>query len=266
MSTALGNLETQLLAYVQLRRLNSVRTGQLTGPLGMTPTQERELLSRLARRGLIARVRRGLYLVPPRLPPGGKWSPGEFSALSALIDDRQGRYQICGPNAFYRYGWDDQVPNRIYAYNNRLSGERKIGSIALVLIKLDDARLGETEAFQTLDGVEAVYSSRLRTLIDAIYDWSRFGSLPRAYAWIRAELAEDKKAASRLVKVALQCGNVSTLRRLGKLLELEGVKPLLLRQLDAEIPSSSALIPWVPTYPKRGTVDRRWGVVFNDQS
>jgi len=266
MSTALGDLETQLFAYVQLRRLNSVRTGQLTGPMGITPTQERELLSRLARRGLIARVRRGLYLVPPRLPPGGKWSPGEFSALSALINDREGRYQICGPNAFYRYGWDTQVPNRIYAYNNVISGERKIGSVAFVLIKVADKRLGETEVFQTPDGVEAVYSSRTRALVDAIYDWSRFGSLPGAYDWIRVELAEDKLAAKRLVTVALQYGNVSTLRRLGKLLDSSGIKPSLLRQLEARISISSALIPWVPTYPKRGTVDRRWGVVFNDQS
>jgi len=266
MSAALGDLETQLFAYVQLRRLSSVRTGDLTSPLGITPTQERELLSRLVRRGLIARVRRGLYLVPPRFPPGGKWSPGELSALSALIDDRQGRYQICGPNAFYRYGWDDQVPNRIYAYNNRISGERKIGSVALVLIKVADERLGATEVFQTPEGVKAVYSSRTRTLIDAVYDWSRFGSLPRAYAWIRSELAEDEKAATRLVKVAIQYGNVSTLRRLGKLLELEAVKPSLLRQLEAGITRSSALIPWVPTYPKRGTVDRRWGVLFNDPS
>jgi len=265
MPTALGNLETQLFAYVQLRGLKSVRTGDLTRALGLTPTQERELLSRLVRRGLIARVRRGLYLVPPRLPPGGKWSPGEFTALTALIDDREGRYQICGPNAFYRYGWIDQVPNRIYAYNNRISGERNVGSAGFVLIKVADDRLGETEVVQTPDGVEAVYSSRPRSLLDAVYDWSRFGSLPQAYAWIRAELADDTRAAARLVKVALRYGNVSTLRRLGKLLELQRVKPSLLRQLEAEIPSSSALIPWVPTYPKRGTVDRRWGVLFNDQ-
>ena len=137
--------------------------------------------------------------------------------------------------------------------------------MALVLIKVSDKRLGGTEVFQTPDGAEAVYSSRSRTLVDAVYDWSRFGSLPRAYAWIRAELAEDMKAAARLVKVALQYGNISTLRRLGKLLQLQRVKPSLLSQLEAEIPPSSALIPWVPTYPKRGTVDRRWGVLFNDQ-
>ena len=84
MATALGKIQSQLLAYVQMRRLKTVRTGELVRALGITPQQERELLSRLARRNLIARVRRGLYLVPSRLPPGGKWSPNEFLALTTL--------------------------------------------------------------------------------------------------------------------------------------------------------------------------------------
>lgn len=266
MPRALGNLETQFFAYIQMRGLQTVRAGEMSRPLGVTPTQERELLSRLARRNLIARVRPGLYLVPPRFPPGGKWGPGEFLALSTLMEDRDGRHQICGPNAFYRYGWDEQLPNRVYAYNNRISGERKIGTVALSLIKVSDQRLGETEVFQTPDGVEAVYSSRIRSLVDAIYDWSRFGSLPRAYEWIRTELATDEKAAGRLVKIAIEYANVSTIRRLGKLLELEGVKQSLLRKLDQKIAPSSSLIPWVPTCPKRGSVDRRWGVIFNERA
>ena len=82
-----------------MRGLQTVRTGELVGALGITPQQERELLSRLARRSLIARVRRGLYLVPPRLPPGGKWSPSEFLSLTTLMEDQGGRYQVCGARA-----------------------------------------------------------------------------------------------------------------------------------------------------------------------
>ena len=222
------------------------------------------MLSRLARRNLIARVRRGLYLVPSRLPPGGKWNPGEFLALSTLIEDRGGRYQVCGRSAFHRHGWIDQIPNRVYAYNNRISGDRKIGSVALSLIKVSDERLGETEVFRTPEGVEAVYCSRIRSLVDAVYDWSRFGSMPRAYQWVRAELAVDDKVASRLIETALTYGNISTIRRLGKLLELEGVRPPLLRKLEKALPPTSAWIPWLPTKPKRGNTDRRWGVVFNE--
>ncbi len=266
MSTALGRLQAQLFAYVQMRRLQTICTGELVDALGITPQQERELLSRLARRSLIARVRRGLYLVPPRLPPGGKWSPDEFLALTALIEDQGGRYQICGPSAFYRYGWDFQIPNRLYAYNDRISGQRKIGSVAISLIKVSGERLGETEVVETPDGIGAVYSSRARSLVDAVYDWSRFDSLPRGYNWIRAELIRDPMMAEKIVRVALQFANVSALRRLGILLEREGADERLLRKLERGLTPTSAMIPWIPTLPKRGTVDRRWGIVINDET
>jgi len=266
MAIPLGKTASHFFAYVQMRRLQTVRTGELVPGLGITPQQERELLSRLARRNLIARVRRGLYLVPSRLPPGGKWSPSDFQALTALIEDQSGRYQVCGPNAFYRYGWHNQVPNRLYAYNNCITGDRKVGSVAMTLIKLTDERLGETEIVKTPDGIDAIYSSRVRSLVDAVYDWSRFNSLPQGYDWIRAELTRDQEVSVELVGVALQYGNVGTLRRLGKLLELEGAKDSILRKLESKLKTSSALIPWVPTLPKRGTVDRRWGVVVNYES
>ncbi|MBI4766229.1 MAG: hypothetical protein HY787_16785 [Deltaproteobacteria bacterium] len=107
------------MAYLQMRKKRIVKTGELAGPLPLSSDQERELFRRMSRGGLIARVRPGLYLVPAELPLGGSWSPKETLALNTLMEDRQGRYQICGPNAFNRYGFDNQVPNRIYAYNDR---------------------------------------------------------------------------------------------------------------------------------------------------
>lgn len=260
---ALGTLETQLLAYTQLRGNSSVCSEDVIEALGLTPAQTRELFSRMSRRGLIARVRRGLYLVPSRLPPGGKWGPSEYLALETLIKDRKGRYQICGPSAFQRYGFDEQVPNRIYAYNDVISGQRKIGSATFTLIKVDQSRLGDIDTFTTPDGIKVAYSSRARTLVDAVYDWSRFGSLPRAYNWIRNELARDPGAAEAIAMAAIRYSNTSTLRRIGKLLEMEGVAESLVSKIERELPKTSAEIPWCPTHAKRGTVHRRWGVVFN---
>lgn len=168
----------QMLAYLQMRKCQTVKTGELTDPLQLSREQERELFRRMARGGLIARVRPGFYLVPERLPLGGSWSPDETLALNTLIRDRKGRYQICGPNAFNRYGFDDQIPNRVYAYNNRISGERTIGA----------------------------------------------------------------------------------------LLEMQGVEAGLLRKLEKVLNPSTGLIPWIPTKPKRGKINRRWGVVLNDQT
>jgi predicted transcriptional regulator of viral defense system len=261
----LGNLEQQLLAYAQLRRVRELRTGDLTRPLGITTKQERELYSRLARAGLIAQVRRGLYLIPRELPLGGAWTPDEALALNTLMADRGGRYQICGPNAFNRYGFSDQVPNRVYAYNNRLSGERTIGAISLTLIEVADARLGDTEESTSREGFTVAYSSRVRTLVDAVYDWARFGSLPRGYVWITRDLAERRVTPAALVAATLRYGDVGTIRRMGALLEKAGVNAGLLRKLEKALPESTGTIPWIPTKPKRGTLDRRWRLIMNGE-
>ena len=56
MPVTLGELETQLLAYAQMRQLSTIRSEEVSRSLGTTATQTRDLLSRLARRELIARV------------------------------------------------------------------------------------------------------------------------------------------------------------------------------------------------------------------
>ena len=266
MRKGLGHIERMLFAYTQLRRLSTVRVGELQEPLRLSAIQERKLLSRLARAGMIARVWRGLYLVPPRLPLGGKWSPNEGLALNTLLAEQGGRYQICGPNAFNRYGFDGQIPTRVYAYNNRISGERSIGSLGLTLIKVADERLGGTEEVAAVEGGSAVYSSRARALVDAVYDWSRFNSLPRGYAWIQRELAAHRVGAAELARATSRYGDTGTIRRMGALLEREGVDAALLRKLERALNPTTSLIPWIPARPKRGTVNRRWGVVLNERS
>ena len=265
MKRKLGPLETQFFAYTQMRGLSAVSSSDLTA-LGLSAVQQRKVLSRLARAGIIARVRRGLYLVPPRLPLGGAWSPDEALALATLVRDRRGRYQICGPNAFSRYGFTDQIPTRVYAYNNRISGERRVGAVALTLIKVATGRLGETDVVRTAAGLNVPYSSRARTLVDAVYDWSRFNSLPQAFDWIRTDLRTRRTRASDLVKATLRYGDMGAIRRIGALLEREGASKALLKKMDRRLSQSQSLIPWNPVRPKRGPIDRRWGVVWNERA
>jgi len=261
----MGELERQLFAYLQLRGTTTVRAGELTGPLRLSATQERNLVSRLAKAGWIARVQRGLYLAPAKLPLGGIWSPDEAQALNALMAVRGGRYQICGLSAFNRYGFADQMPNRVIAYNNRITGERTIGALSLILIKVADRRLGATERVKMSSGEVALFSSRARALVDAVYDWARFDTLPRAFAWIRAELRAGRVDAEELARLTVRYGDVGTIRRVGALLDRLRVPAELLVALDRALKPSASLIPWIPTRPKRGRADRRWGIVWNDR-
>ncbi len=260
----LGRLEAQFFAYTQFKRKQMVRCGEIARALEITPKQELELLSRMARRRWITRIRRGYYAVPERLPPGGNWSPGEYGALALLMEDRKARYQISGPRAFNFYGFDDQMPNWIVVYNDRISGERKIGKLRYIFIKIPIFRLGDVHSFRAGDGTPAIYSSKARTLIDAICDWSRFNGIPRAFRWIRNAVAQDPKMTRQLVKAALKYGNQGTLRRLGFVLSRLNVKKELLTQLRQAIRPSKSLIPLVPTAPVRGKIDSVWGIIINE--
>ncbi len=268
---SLSELEARTMALVQNRQLRQIRTGELEDLLGVTAQQERKVLSSMARKGLAARVRRGLYLFPSVLPMGGRWSPGEALALTTLMEDRDGRFQICGPNAFHRYGWDEQVPNRVYAYNNRISGDRSVGGVELTLIRVADGRLGDTEIVATPEQIELAYCSRARSLVDAVYDWARFNSLPEGFGWIRDELTQGRVDVVDLVNAALKYGNQGTIRRIGFLLwELSQRKSFsrnipsrLLMRLQKALRFSSSTIPWIPTRPKRGRVNKPWGLVVN---
>ncbi len=262
--TRLGKFETQLFAWTQLRKKTEIATGEVAAVLGLSPKQERELLSRMARNGLIVRLRRGLYLVPAQIPPGGQWTPGEYKLVQSLMKDAGANYQISGPTAFHQYGLDEQVPNSVTIYNDKISGRRLIGGLEFILVKISGERLGGVDNLKLPDGTQVKMASFPRTLMDAVYDWDRFNTLPRAYKWIAARKA-DQETLSELGRLTLQYGNSGTMRRIGYILQLCDVAPRILKKLKAEISETRSLIPLVPTQPARGEINRDWGVIVNEK-
>lgn len=259
----LGNLSSRFFAYAQLRKKDIIRTGELAPVLGVTGSQERDLLRRLSNSGWIVRLKRGVYLVPPRLPAGGKYSPGVALILRKLMKERNGKYQICGPTAFSFYGFEGQIPNVTYVYNTIFSGTRTIGNLSFQFIKVADTRLGATNTSRVWNGDKIIYSSRVRTLMDTVYDWSRFNSLPRGYDWIREEAKQNPGMVSELVEVTVQYGNQATIRRIGYLLDDFGQLVRSTDQLQGQLSNSKSLIPWIPSKPAKGKINRKWGVIVN---
>ena len=262
--SGLGSLASRFFAYIQLKEKEIVRTGELFPILGITATQENDLLRRLAGSGWIVRLKRGVYLVPPRLPAGGIYSPGIAIILQKLMVESNGSYQICGPTAFNFYGFEEQLTSITYVYNTIISGRRTIGSLSFQFIKIADQRLGGTQNFTTREGGKIIYSSKARTLMDAIYDWSRFNSLPKGYEWIRQEIGKDSGLPEDLSEVAVRYGNKATARRLGYLLDSIREKREITEKLKAKIGNSKSLIPFIPGKPARGTINRRWGLIANE--
>jgi predicted transcriptional regulator of viral defense system len=258
----LGNLSSRFFAYIQLKKLDIIRTGEIAPVLGISASQETDLFRRLSRSGWIIRLKRGIYLVPTRIPAGGKYSPGIALILQKFMEVENGKYQICGPSAFNFYKLDDQIPNITYLYNNRISGKRTIGNLTFRFIKVSERRLGAVNIVDSREGA-LIYSSKARTLMDAVYDWSRFNSLPRGYNWIKEEIKKDPELASDLIKVTMKYGNVASSRRIGYLLDTLTLNLTILKKIKNQLGASNSIIPWIPGKPSKGIINRKWGIIIN---
>ncbi len=259
----LGPLETQFFSWIQLKKKIKIRTGEISEALGLTRKQENKLMSRLFKSGFIIRLCRGLYLVPQKIPPGGKWNPNEYVIISHLMDYYRASYQIGGPTAFNFYSLDGQIPNSVYVYNNQISGKRNIGSISFYFIKILDKRIGGFNKITIPDGEEIKITSLSRTLLDAVYDWSRYNTIPRVYEWINTVKNKDSTVIKELVDMSLKYGNQNTHRRIGYLLETLKIQVGLILKLRKALSSSKSLITWVPNKPARGKIDKKWGLIIN---
>jgi len=145
----------------------------------------------------------------------------------------------------------------------RISGKRSIGNLAFQFIKVADERLGAINAVRMREDTEMVYSSKARTLMDAVYDWSRFNSLPRGYDWIKGEIKNEPKFVSELIEVTAKYGNMATTRRIGYLLDILVQNPRRMNRLQRQLSTSSSLIPWIPSRSAKGATNRKWGIIVN---
>jgi len=218
----------------------------------------------MSRRGIIIRLVRGLYLLPMRMPPGGKFAVGDYCILSKLMKSVAARYQICGPNAFNIHGFSEQIPNRTYVFNDKFSGGRVIGGLQFVFIKRDVGKLGGTQILKTGDKERVFISTKERSLIDALDEWSRFATMPQAFEWIEKSVKHDKSFAGAIVRCAVKYASQGTLRRLGYALDRTFGDYSVTCPLIKKIRSSKSFIPLVPGKPARGGIDRKWGIIRND--
>jgi len=260
----LGELELRSLAYVQFRKIEILKIGDLVKGIGLTQSQEFYLLSRLESKGQIIRLKRGFYFVPSQLPPSGKLSLSEYSILSKYMEVEKAEYQLSGPTMFHQYGFDEQIPNMHFVYNDRISGEKTIGGHRFVFMKTKADRLKYSSILKESSGEKVLVATKAKALVDAIYDWSRFNTLPRALSWIVAGVRKDNRLKIQLIRVVLEAGNLAAVRRIGCLLAHNGFSKSSLLKLKERLGKSKSLIPLVPRKPVRGSVDRYWGVIIND--
>ena len=258
-----GSLEMKAIAYLQLKKLKTVGIGDFQDVLGIARQTEKDLLSNLNKKGIIIRLTTGYYLVPDKISPSSNALVDEMEKLVYLMKYYNAKYMISGPTAIYYYGYTTQIPNRIYVYNDKIYGDRQIGGSSFVFMKTSAKRLKAAKIIKRYDGTEVPYTSRARLLIDCIYDWNRYNTIPRVFKWIKKEIEKDPDITEKLVSNAIRYSNKSVQCRLGYLLEKLEVNGKFVDSLQKKIAGSKSIIPLIPNTDFKGSVNKKWGLIIN---
>ena len=261
----LGPLEMQFFAWAQLENKEQVKTGDFAKVRGLSAKQEADLLYNLSSSGIILKLWRGLYLVPSKIPLGGGWSPSPYFVMSKYMRNLAAKFQISGPAIFNLYGYSDQVSAWFTVYNNKVSKRLYILQYHLDFVKVVESRLGDVKK-QAPYGVKksepALVSSAEQTLLDAVYDYKKYGTLPKAYDWISFAVQYKKINPEKLANIAIKYGNTTSQKRIGWLLDELKIPKKIIDRLQRKIPKTKFLVPLNPTN-NMGPINKKWGVIEN---
>lgn len=261
-SVALGKIGSKFFAYVQIHSIETVRLGELQGPLGLTPMQEQTLLKRLATNGFIFRLKRGVYLVPSKIPPGNYWQPNELYLIASYMKEYNALYYIGGLAALHHHNLTEQVPNSFTVYNNKISARKALGKISIRFIKVSD------HCFLGLDEIELprqnkIYISNLaHTILDAVNNWKLGATLPQAFQWV-INHSNDEVFLDDFITLAKLYAHKNTIRRIGYILELAKAEENKLSLLSQELAPIQSWIPLDPTQKARGKMSNTWRIIDN---
>jgi predicted transcriptional regulator of viral defense system len=232
--------------------------------VGLSPGYFRQALHHLARSGWIVRLHNGLYSLSGSVP--GTTPLHEFEIAMALVEPAA----ISHWSALSYHGLTDQVPLRVFVLTTARSVPRVRGGKGE---RSDEGfRVGET-IYQFVQlkserffGIEDVWvkESRIkitdveRTLLDGLlapHYCGDFAEVLHAF-----EVRAPKLDLERITNYALKL-DAATVKRLGWILEQQGVEPTRLEPLR-EVPVKGYRV-LDPTGPRRGPCDARWMIQVN---
>lgn len=252
----------QLFAYCQIHNKEILRLGELQEAFEISARQEKELLAYMSNKGSITRLKRGVYLVPQILPPSGKWQPDPKYLVSCLMEEIGANYYIGGPFAFHYHGLTEQIPNSITVYNDKISGRKILGNLNAMFIKVATNRLGSTEKINMARGHVANIATLARCIVDAVNDYNRYNTIPKAYWWIK-KYSQDFSILKEIVRETHKFANISTKRRIGFIIHTLLSDDKLVKILLDSLQETQSWIPLVPYSSAKGKTDKQWRIINN---
>ena len=268
-NTMLGPMEVQFFAWTQLENKEQVQTGDLVKAMNLSPKQETDLFYNLSSSGFIIKLWRGFYLIPKKIPYRGLWSPSPYLVINKYMENAGAtKFHISGPAVFNKYGYSDQLSSWFTIYNDKISKKMYILQYHLDFTKVVPKRLGAIKKMKAYIGdgnfVWVRHGSPEQVILDAVYDYKKYGTLPKAYDWIVVAIRDKKISPEKLVNTTIKYGNTMSQKRIGWVLDKLKVPKRIISSLQKKISKTKVLTPLDPKN-RKGSINKTWGVIENVQ-
>jgi predicted transcriptional regulator of viral defense system len=226
---------------------------------GLRPALASSLLHKAGKRGLVSRLKRGVFiLVPPEMGSATEYSGNPYLVARRLAGDAPGFISHASAMEIHRMVTQPQLV--VFTSSVRRIPNRTLQGTEFRFVLIRPNHLfGATKHWATKQ--ESVDVSDLeRTVIDGLRQPEYCGGVTEVAKglWMRRE---DMHPA-RLVDYALRLGVGAVARRLGYLLELYGIAPESeLARLRRGI--TATYLPLDPVLPREGPHVARWRLQLN---
>lgn len=241
------------------------RARELAPVAGLSEGYLRQALHHLTKSGWLVRLRRGLYALSTSVP--GATPVHEFEIAMALADPAA----VSHWSALHYHGLTEQVPRKVFVLTTteasvpRVRGEKAnsvmggfpVSGIAYRFIQVKPERFFGTEKVW-IGEARVTITDPERTLLDGLsmpQYCGDFAEVLHAFeAWAQASNLEQ------IIGYALKL-DASTAKRLGWVLERQGVEPSNLERLAALPIRGYRKLD--PTGPRNGPCNRHWMIQEN---
>lgn len=260
-SPSLSKREVALLADWERTGVNRVTTQDLAKGLDVTSPTAAVILSRLAQKGALDHIGRGVYGVRPMRAIGVPWATSGVVAVANLLDGRD--YYVGGTVALTTHHLTEQVYHSVV--DTFVAGRRppqRLGNAWIVFHSLrwpQAYHLGIIHV--SIGSVMVRMSNPERTLLDLIDRPDLLGSARSAIATVRSALGMVD--VDRLIAYATRWPRRATRQRLGYILDQEGVSRARLASL-LQNKRPTQVVPLLVDESGHGPIHSPWRVRRND--
>ncbi len=263
--TALGIELVRRLADRGDRIFTSARAREIAPDVGISENYLRQALHYLTRSGWLVRLRKGLYALSSAVP--GTTPAHEFEIAMALVDPAA----ISHWSALHHHGLTEQAPRKVFVLTTtdgslpRARGTKVkrprdgylLGDITYQFIQVKPERFFGTEKVW-IGEARVNITDPERTLLDGLTMPQHCGDF--AEVLHAFEQRGEHVNLDRAIGYALKL-DAATAKRLGWVLERQGVNPSKLERLEAVPIRGYRKLD--PTGPRRGPCNRRWMIQEN---